>query len=811
MGRQYDGSLHPVEWAILEANRQLAEEAQKPPLYLQAFLDMVHLTIGFISCCAKDERFIRRIVEIKGEDGLETDYLDYMVALFSYEPLLGAVVVLALALFLGSVFCGLFFVLMRMVGAFGGRKVQNITGYYMLALRLHTVTMTLLAGLNIVSLAWLYGSATRLVTSHENSVKVMHEGHNFIKSRILEGLNELKTSVETARSSRKGIADLISKSQAEYLNQLQKHVGLILEKSGLPSEEQVTDISNFCKDVTKDKSVPQDQRTKFDTCATACADLMQAVKDASNAVMSELRMTVEEYNRAGTPAFRELQPGTSWNSNKQKLATLYSEVKAKDFPTMSDFGILALLNPYGDIFERGLSYGSNACIAAFVLQMVVAFSFIVGAWVHDAEVPPNKRSLISNQTGITLVVSTFFMWLFTTVLVPSTILYMLSGVIAAKYLCMPYEYNGAEGLQLLDNVTAALYIKGKWDPIENQDYELYNTTYKPGQVISKCNGTTPLVHLSTHPDITVASMMFTTHGYPMYLKSLEEKKALTVSTSFALPSGLAVKLNDAKNALDNLSSLNVSSAGVSARWTEGFAALSSDAAYRNSLQASMNKEYLEYTNESVRTPLSQLDFTRKALRITSLKRFPVAAVFSSVGDCKPLRDFYVQCLQVFCDGTLQCMNGIWFAVWMVCGMFTTQIAVGLKLSKYLMKMDDYLYEGVEVEESVESPEDDKSTGFSVSYAPSGFKAPTGQYKWRRPVKDPEGKFLKFEENPYHMPKELEGSVTGFDSNESGLDLRRWNVDRKKEFVIESIADELKRVKEARAKGQQLHVLAGDGH
>nr|XP_054934037.1 uncharacterized protein LOC126544426 [Dermacentor andersoni] len=125
----------------------------------------------------------------------------------------------------------------------------------------------------------------------------------------------------------------------------------------------------------------------------------------------------------------------------------------------------------------------------------------------------------------------------------------------------------------------------------------------------------------------------------------------------------------------------------------------------------MNKEYLEYTNESIRAPLSQLDSTRKA-------------VFTSVGDCKPIRDFYVQCLQVFCDGTLQCMNGIWFAVWMVCGMFTTQIAVGLKLSKYLMKMDDYLYEGVEVEESVESPADDKSTGFSVSYAP------------RRPVKDP---------------------------------------------------------------------------
>ncbi|KAL1474333.1 hypothetical protein MTO96_038059, partial [Rhipicephalus appendiculatus] len=68
---------------------------------------------------------------------------------------------------------------------------------------------------------------------------------------------------------------------------------------------------------------------------------------------------------------------------------------------------------------------------------------------------------------------------------------------------------------------------------------------------------------------------------------------------------------------------------------------------------------------------------------------------------------------------------------------------------------------------------------------------------------------KFEENPYHMPKELEGSTTAYDSNDSALDMRRWAVDRKKAFVIDSIADEVKKVKETRAKGQHHHPAPGD--
>ncbi|XP_042145167.1 uncharacterized protein LOC121835242 [Ixodes scapularis] len=45
-------------------------------------------------------------------------------------------------------------------------------------------------------------------------------------------------------------------------------------------------------------------------------------------------------------------------------------------------------------------------------------------------------------------------------------------------------------------------------------------------------------------------------------------------------------------------------------------------------------------------------------------------------------------------------NGFWLALWLVCFLFSCIVTVALKLSKYLMRMDDYLYAGIEVEESV---------------------------------------------------------------------------------------------------------------
>ncbi|XP_077529237.1 uncharacterized protein LOC144141568 isoform X2 [Haemaphysalis longicornis] len=155
------------------------------------------------------------------------------------------------------------------------------------------------------------------------------------------------------------------------------------------------------------------------------------------------------------------------------------------------------------------------------------------------------------------------------------------------------------------------------------------------------------------------------------------------------------------------------------------------------------------------------------------------AAFTTTGDCQALRDFYLKCIDSFCGGVLMSMNGIWFSLWLSCVLFASQIVVGLKISKYFMKMDDYMYEGVEVEESVEGAQDDKSSGLSVSYAPSGIAAPSGQYRWR-----------KFENAPFHMPMEDE---------DTEMDIKRWIDDKKKEFVIKTIAHDVKLAKEARKK------------
>ncbi|XP_077494424.1 uncharacterized protein LOC144105120 [Amblyomma americanum] len=456
-----------------------------------------------------EKGFIQDIVASKSE-GEDAYYFAYLSALFEYEFLLGFVFVLSGFLCLVSVFCGFFFVLMRMVGAFGGRKVQNITAYYMLALNLHTASMTLTTGLNAVSLAWLYGSSNRLHMAHDYSVKVMHEGHGILKSHITDGLNNLKNAVENARLTRKELADSVDTYHKEYLNDIQKHSSLVLEKAGLPSEKQANDLNDFCDKVSQDQQVPQEDRSKYSSCATASADLVSVAQTAAQQIEPLLRKAVEDYNRGG-PAFKDLQPSNVWKDSTNKLVSLISQVSSAKFPLISDFDVLGRLSLYDGIFEYGLDYISQVCVGACLLQALAAFSYAVGTWVHDPEIPPNKRGFVSNQAGITLVVSTLFMWVFTTFMIPASIVYMLSGVIAANYICYPYQYGGDGGLSLLDNVTASLYVQGERNYIRNTNYALFNSTYKMGQVLRKCNITMPLVNLSTHPDIVMSSIAFTAH------------------------------------------------------------------------------------------------------------------------------------------------------------------------------------------------------------------------------------------------------------------------------------------------------------
>ncbi|XP_077530971.1 uncharacterized protein LOC144143024 [Haemaphysalis longicornis] len=222
------------------------------------------------------------------------------------------------------------------------------------------------------------------------------------------------------------------------------------------------------------------------------------------------------------------------------LDSMKSHLSAATFPVVSDYDILSRVSPYGGIFQHGLDYVGWAYTLAFVLQGVVIFSFVVGTWVHDPEIPPNKRSFISNQTGITLVVSTLFMWIFTTSMIPATMLYMVSGVVAANYICFPYEYNDVTGLEILDNVTKALFIIGNPQDTSSKSYskpydiDLYSM-FQPGHIIETCNKTTPILNRTKLSNIAGKSAVFLAPPRPKYLTFLEQNKGLKVEPQFTYP------------------------------------------------------------------------------------------------------------------------------------------------------------------------------------------------------------------------------------------------------------------------------------
>ncbi|CAN7945014.1 unnamed protein product [Ixodes hexagonus] len=76
-----------------------------------------------------------------------------------------------------------------------------------------------------------------------------------------------------------------------------------------------------------------------------------------------------------------------------------------------------------------------------VIECLLFVGFITGAALHSEEVPPNKRGFLSNQSGVILIVMSFVAWLFGTVVMPSTVVFMLGGVIAEDYICYPYRHN----------------------------------------------------------------------------------------------------------------------------------------------------------------------------------------------------------------------------------------------------------------------------------------------------------------------------------------------------------------------------------
>ncbi|KAM7287864.1 uncharacterized protein ISCGN_031555 [Ixodes scapularis] len=338
------------------------------------------------------------------------------------------------------------------------------------------------------------------------------------------------------------------------------------------------------------------------------------------------------------------------------------------YPNVTFMSVLGQLSIYGEIFKQGYGYTTTVCASATVLQVLMALSFVLGIFYHDEEVPPNKRGLMTNQSGIIMVVTCLFMWVFCAAMMLAAALFMTGGVLGYNYLCLPFYDNR---LKFVDKIIGALFVPGgvKKDA-DPKIFEFYDTTLKPSMVLrNSCDNNMSLIKLSHMRDI----------------KDFEMQFLVAAGTGDLVQAQTFAHWNhDA-----------VTCGTISATWPE-----------RDSiLTATMNQHLLSYMLPKVGDKLATMD---------SVKDY----VYESLGNCKPLFSFYKSAFNAFCESNIVHLNGFWLALWLVCSLFSCIVTVALKLSKYLMRMDDYLYAGIEVEESVACDSADRTEGFSLSFAPS---------------------------------------------------------------------------------------------
>ncbi|XP_037567503.2 uncharacterized protein LOC119448096 [Dermacentor silvarum] len=216
----------------------------------------------------------------------------------------------------------------------------------------------------------------------------------------------------------------------------------------------------------------------------------------------------------------------------KKISFLESAVLATRYPNVSSMSVLGSLSPYDVVFGSGEEYSKVASTAAIVLESVAGISFVLGILVHSPEIPPNKRGFISNQCGVLLVVSTLFMWLFSTVMAPSSMLFMMGGVISQQYICEPYS---TDRLTFLDDILLTMFVPHRDDDADvahQAEYnlkaiELYNTTMRPSIVLRKCAKNETLLATTSLTDLKSLEAAYIVANPPKYLLKLINKTAFS--------------------------------------------------------------------------------------------------------------------------------------------------------------------------------------------------------------------------------------------------------------------------------------------
>ncbi|KAL1438328.1 hypothetical protein MTO96_048397 [Rhipicephalus appendiculatus] len=710
----------------------------------------------------------------------EHQYLTYITALFTYQPILCVVAIAQTVFMIGSFVGGLFVVLARMVGAFGGRKVQNITVQYMRVLHFYTVLMVILVALNAVAIFCLWGSTNHFAIAVEKGEKVLGPGVLDVQRYIVGTVKDLRSTLADLKSARGDMFNLIISGNQDYRANIKYHSDRVLTDCGLPTPSVLASLKDFLTSVRQECASDDDCKQNVDDAEAARLKILNVTQTIYSDFQDKFNASVENFLML-SPIQTEFDEIDRNDLGRiKKINFLESAVIATHYPNVTSMGILGSLSPYDGVFAAGEEYSKAASTAAIMLESVAAVSFGLGVLVHSPDIPPNKRGFISNQCGVLLVVSTLFMWLFSTIMAPSSVLFMMGGVISQQYICEPYSNNQ---LNFLDDVVFTMFVPQPDEDFEvahQAEYnfkaiEIYNTTMKPSTVLRSCIKNETLLAATSLTDLKTLETAYLVANPPKYLYRLINGTAFSargysddwkglIGTDLDDLATPVEKLSDSlttdtgKGPINNI----VSAKAYVAKWRQAEKKLYDCwDAMEIALSNQMNADHYNFIKARVSSYLANI----QALT----DRF-----YTLVGSCLRVGTIYKRSFDVFCYAILANLNGVWFALWLVCLFFSVTIVVILKLSKYFMRMDDYMYEGVSVEESIATPPDDKTSGTSISYAPR-----------------------KFESNPYKKP-DLE-EILCYEDEVSDLDQAQWEYDRTREFVPESLEPEVRRVREIRQR------------
>ncbi|XP_064474303.1 uncharacterized protein LOC135388602 isoform X3 [Ornithodoros turicata] len=752
------------------------------PGYLQGYYYLVQRFIALIAKEPKSTALIAAIVNPKKEEG---EVVSYFRAMMENQLVVAILVVISVALMACSLFGGFFFVLLRMVGAFGGRKVQDITSRYSLVLRTLTICMLVLMSVTVACLICMWGSVDYLTFYSVKSRTFLRNGIKMVERYLVDTIADMVDVTSELTQMKDNLRQEIYTIEQRYRTSIKTEATEVLKACHLPSPAMMGDLKGWSSQLTPPPPGLVDNINNL-------TGEIQPIFDTFESVYSRM---INYFSRTSVIKQEHDISASQLNRKAVDLRAVSDTVnKSIPLPEISVMGLLGRLSLTDTAFKYLEGYGTMVCSVAALLVCVVFVSMVVGVSCHSEAVPPNKRGFLSNQAGIMIVIAMLVMWLFCSAMMPSAILFMMGGVIAEAYICNPYRHHK---VQFLDDVIGTLYVH------EGPEYApdvMYNSTMKPSWVISHCPSNPSLLNLTRNQDIKGLENVANLYNPPKYYKWLEDGTAFKYdkyNTEFASRTTFAGReaMREVSEAITSLSSPPTITTPISTDTARAYAAdilLGFQTFTAGSASAQWDKMDECVTKEMNARYFHELDKDVAPL-IAQLSNV-TDRVTNELGRCKPISDFYNDAFILFCDASLNSMNGFWVSLWLVTFLFSCIIVIGLKLSKYFMRMDDYTYGGIELEESVDE-DDGMGHDDSVSYAPSASGIiPEGKFKWRRPRLDAEGKFMKFEIHPYHMP-DMEAVEAGESDDELNLiDVGRLQTDKFQEFVPENLMEDLMRAK-----------------